>query len=158
MQAEFCGGKKFKGTGTPAKKGFKVICRKADGSTEFSDVGADGDRTIITKDQEGSFGAVISKAGKTRRKVAYNFGDKYGGTLSKQKREADINNGLNRLRAEYRSTGGMNKSGTMKHVASIPEELWYSHKAENGADVFSDPKEVKRFASEWGFNVAGRRR
>ena len=148
----------FKGTGTPEPKGYKVVHHKSDGTTEFSSVGAGSDGRIITKDTDGSFAAIHVKSGTPERKVGYNFGEQYGGTNSKAEREGHIRDGLNRLRAEYRSTGGMSKDGTRKHVASIPEELWYSEKAEKGADCFNTPEKIKKFCSEWGLNVSGRRR
>lgn len=151
-------GDKHQSTGTALKIGYKVIHRKADGTTERTKVGADGTKTSFIEEPCSTAAAVHSKSGTVQRKVGYNFGEKYGGTNSKHDREADINRGLNRLRSEYRSTGGMSKDGTRKHIASIPEELWYSEKAEKGPDCFNTPEKIKKFVSEWNLGVSGRRR
>jgi len=151
-------GDKHKTTGTALKTGYKVIHRKADGTTEFTKVGADGEKSSFIKEPGSTAAAVHSKSGTVQRKVGYNFGEKYGGTNSKKEREDNIRAGLNHLRSEYRSTGGMSKDGTRKHIASIPEELWYSEKAEKGPDCFNTPEKIKKFVSEWNLGVSGRRR
>jgi len=149
---------KSTGSGVAANTGYRVIHRKADGTTEHSRVGADGKKSTYIQEVSSTAAAVHSKSGTVQRKVGYNFGDKYGGTLDKKTREDDINRGLNSLRSQYRSTGGMSKDGTRKHVASIPEELYYSEKAEKGPDCFSEPGSLMKFADKWGFRVSGGRR
>jgi len=149
---------KSKGTGQALNTGYKVVHRKADGTKEFTQVGGDGERSTYIQKPTSTAAAIHSKSGVVQRKVGYNFGDKYGGTLDKKTREDDINRGLNSLRSQYRSTGGMSKDGTRKHVASIPEELYYSEKAEKGPDCFSEPGSLMRFADKWGFRVSGKRR
>lgn len=151
-------GDKHKSTGTPLRTGVKTIVHKADGTTEYTQVGPDGKKTTWTKEVSSLSAAVHSKCGTVQRKVGYNFGPKYGGTLSRKDSVDDINRGLNGLRSEYRSTGGMSKGGTRKHVASIPEELYYSEKAEKGPGCFSEPGSLMKFADKWGFRVSGKRR
>ena len=138
--------------------GYKMVVKKADGSTEVTSYDPNGDRRIITKETDGSYGAILAKKGKKPRKVAYNFGPMFGGTLSKKDRVDEINRGLGRLRAAYRSTGGMSKAGTSRHKASIPPEIYYSAIAEDGPDSVRDPKYMEKLISDHGLVLSSRRR
>jgi hypothetical protein len=47
----------------------------------------------------------------------------------------------------------MSKGGTMKHIASIPPEIWYSECAENGPEAVQDKQYMMKLASKWGFKL-----
>lgn len=116
--------------------------------TEYTHVDGDTERAFVPR-YEGTRGVIVRASGE--RKVGYNF---RAGRKSKHAREAEIRSGLDEHRKEYTHTRGMSRGKTMKHVASIPPELWWSEKAERGPTALRDPKELKRFCADWNLNVS----
>ena len=125
---------------------YRMFHKKADGSSTYKrKCVQDTDEDKMVPNYSHTSG-VIMGPDRGKKQVSYNFG---GGTNpSKAKREAEIRRDLEIQRQESIRTNGMSKGGTMRKVASIPPELYYSEKFEKGAGCFSDPKDIKKFCQE----------
>ena len=132
---------------------YTIRARKADGTRVTERVASDGSRTIITRTPSGG-GGIIVKNAKGQRRVGYNFSKQIDGVhVGKAKREAQIRDCLRGLRQEYKHTRGMSGEGTRKHVASIPQEIWYSELAENGPEAVQDRKHMLKLARGLGLGL-----
>ena len=125
---------------------YRMIHHKPNGDVEMKRVDGKSESTFVRK-WEGTRGVIVKDS--TKRQVAYNL---TGG--SKQKREAQIKKHLERTRKAYVDTKGFSKGKTMKHVASIPAEYWWSEKGERGPEALRDPKELMKFARDWDCMVS----
>lgn len=133
---------------------YRMRHQKRNGDVSVSIVAGDTETPLYSRRQlhdglQRSFG-IVCKGGPRKKRVGYNFHP----SMSAAKRNAEIKADLDRQRSECTSTKGWTKKKTMKKVASIPAELYWSHVAENGPGVFSDRKELKRFCHEWQLNVS----
>ncbi len=126
---------------------YRVTHLKKNGDLERKRIDGDTESAYVLH-YEGTRGVIVAQP--RDRKVGYNF-DK---SMSKQVREGKIRDHLTELRKGYADTRGFSKRGTMKHVASIPPEFWWSEKAEKGPNALRDPKELKRFCQENDFCVS----
>lgn len=127
---------------------YRINHHKADGTTTRTRVDGDVASSCTTQDCA-RFGGVIVKGS----------GKKFAGmnlhpSLSKQVREQEIGGQLNALRKEYTNSKGWTPKKTMKHVASIPAEHWWTMKYERGPEALRDTKELKRYCRDNGFNVS----
>lgn len=85
--------------------------------------------------------------------VGYNFSERTCGEHKSAEQLREIHRDrLRQLKQDYRHTGGSNKSGSMRHVASIPLETYMVAKV-NDPERMRDPKEIKRLSEEGGFTV-----
>ena len=126
---------------------YRMTTHKKDGTIERKRVDGNSVSTFVQK-HEGTRGVIVK--GSKKREVFHNFHP----SLSKQVREAELRQDLDEHRKEYTHTKGMSKSGTMKHVASIPPEIWWSERAERGYDGMRGHKNIKAICDKWGVNVS----
>lgn len=127
---------------------YRMRHRKADGTTTVTRV--DGDiASSCTVDNFARAVGVIVKEGRARW-----AGMNLHPSKSKTVREQEIGGQLNALRNQYTHTRGWSPKKTMKHVASIPAEHWWTMKYERGPEALRDQKELRRYCTENGFNVS----
>ena len=126
---------------------YRMTHTKSDGSVSRTRVDGRTTSTFAPR-YEGTRGVVVHGSGK--RFAGMNIHP----SQSKYVREREIEGGLNRLRNEYTHTRGFSPKKDMKHVASIPAEHWWTEKWERGPQALRDPKELRRFCTDRGFNVS----
>lgn len=126
---------------------YRITHHKADGTTQRTRV--DGKSVSTFAPQiEGTRGVVVKDSG--QRFAAMNLHP----SKSKYRRTRQIAAHLDDLRKDYTSTRGFSRYKTMKHVASIPPEYWYTEKWERGPNALRDPKELRKYCRDNGFNVS----
>lgn len=131
---------------------YLVKGRRADGKSEVTIVDGDKRTTYVTERpvEMNCFG----RGRKPPKRVMYNFNNQITGEPnSRQLRVRHIKDGLDRLRSEYTSTKGFSKGKTMQHVASIPPELYWKAKIENGPEWGHDSKDLEKLVSEHDLGV-----
>jgi len=126
--------------------GYRMTVHKKDGTVEQSENGKAV--KALSPLVEGTSGVVVKDYSK--RQVFHNLHP----SLSKQVREQEIGDDLRSLRKEYTHSKGMSKKGTMKHVARIPAEIYWSERAERGYDNMRGPKNLKAICDKWNLNVS----
>lgn len=129
---------------------YRVTTHKANGDVEMKRI--DGNSvTTFQRKWEGVRGVIV-KTPKSR-KVGFNLHP----SGSRYDRVREVREGLEKTRRAYVNSNGFSQKKTMRHIASIPAEEWWSEKAESGPTALRDPKDLTKWCFEKGFNVVNRK-
>jgi hypothetical protein len=135
--------------------GYVLKHHRRDGSCEITVDDCKGNRQTFETTQPVAISNRFGKKSKPTRKVSYNFRRKFSGKPnSAAARNAEIRSELEGLRNSYTSNKGMTKGGTMKHVARIPPEIWYSEVAENGPGLANDKSRMMKVVDDFQLRVS----
>ena len=130
---------------------YKLRHRKKDGGVRLEINDADG-KVVLDQDVKGALKGLRH----VPKQAAYNFSriDNNGKLLSAKARMDQIRDNLSLLRKHYNTTKGWTRGRTMKHVARIPAEIFWSEAAEKGPNWARDRGAVMKLADEWGCRLS----